>query len=344
MQPRNQLVHERFAAAEERGILCLERGESLVRARGTGRDRMEPDAARAGSVGERSQGGSLPLRHARITALGLGRETTRQNCPPGGRHRRELSVQLAGTARHFSGEKVPQHARRAENIGFRADILTSAHLLGRTEVRRATDDRRPGRRALLVLGEPEIADRDSFVIREQSPPLLRRISALWCRGVVDDQQISRLDVTMDDAGAMECTQPSGECGDRRAHPLLVDGAPRTDALGEHATVRQVHDEVRASVGGLADVVDRDDVRAADAAKQLRLANEALARHRVACVFGREDLDGNMRVERFVERAHDDPETADTENGTHSIPADRLGQAVHDGGRARTRGERTRRDS
>ena len=78
-------------------------------------------------------------------------------------------------------------------------------------------------------------------------------------------------------------------------------------------LRQVHDEVRTSVGELADVVDRDDVRAADAAQQLRLADEALARRRVVRVFGREDLDGDVRVERFVERGHDDTEPADTEH-------------------------------
>ena len=138
--------------------------------------------------------------------------------------------------------------------------------------------------------------------------------------------------------------PTRERADRRAHAFGVDVMAGPDAVGERAAAREVHDEKRSAVVELTDVVDRDDVWAAHPPQQLRFTNETLVDRRIARVLGREDLDGDVRFERLVVRGDDDSEAAGPQHRNHSVPADRLGHAVHTGARERVRGGRRRRDS
>ena len=127
---------------------------------------------------------------------------------------------------------------------------------------------------------------------------------------------------------MERAEPTGERGDRGPNAFGVHDSARFDAVREHTAGRELHDEVRASVVELADVVDRDDVGALHAAQQLRLANESLAGLGVVRVLRGQDLDGDVRVERLVEGRQDDAEPADAEDRTNPVPGDLLGDAVH----------------
>ena len=94
-------------------------------------------------------------------------------------------------------------------------------------------------------------------------------------------------------------------------------------------VGELHHEVRPPVVGLPDVVDRDHVRAPDPAQESRFGYEAVTNQRIGGKLLGENLDGDPSVEDLVVGEHDDAEPADAEQGLDLIPADPVGQAVHE---------------
>ena len=114
-----------------------------------------------------------------------------------------------------------QTTGRAEDVGRRADLVASTRLFGRPEERRAADDRGSGGGPLLVLGEAEVADDDAFSLGEQTAPLHGRDVVSRRRRVVDDQQVRRLHVAMDDPGGVQRAESAGQRDDRRRDALGV---------------------------------------------------------------------------------------------------------------------------
>jgi hypothetical protein len=117
-----------------------------------------------------------------------------------------------------------------------------------------------------------------------------------------EQQVRRLDVTMDDTfrvRAVECDRSLGEPLEslsRRDTPVV----PQT--IVDRAAVEVLHDEIRLLVV-LADVEDRDDVRRArEAGGGESFAPEARAYLLLARVALGQHLDGDLALEDGVDRS------------------------------------------
>ncbi len=87
-----------------------------------------------------------------------------------------------------------------------------------------------------------------------------------------------------------------------------------DEVAEVHAVHELHHDVE-QAAGLAEVVDRDDVRMAELRQQLGLAGETFGEARVALALGGEDLDRDEAVEGFLAGLVNDahaaaPETLD----------------------------------
>lgn len=114
----------------------------------------------------------------------------------------------------------------------------------------------------------------------------------------------------------------------KSQRILSGGAPALgpqilDALTQGAAVGDLEHQVRLLPGGLADVVDRDQVRAADAAQGAALGDEALPDLGVQAVVLSQDLDGHGGVESLVVCAVHRGEGADTEHLVQPVVAQQL---------------------
>ena len=323
-----QFVDERFSAEEERGVLGLVRRQAFVRARRAGCRGAEAHPDGSGGLVERPECGRFPLGHRGESLLWLRCKAAKEHLAPRRRNCCELCIERIARRRDIAGEEVPQHCSRRENVGRRADLRISTPLLGRPVVRRAAHDRRSHGCSILILGEPEVADDNSLPHGQKTASLRGCRTGLGCLGIADDQQIRRLHVAVHDVRGMERAKPVRERDDHGPYSIGVCDSARFDAVREHTAAGELHHEEGASVVERSDVVHRDDVGVVHASQELCLANKSLAGFGVVRVLRAQHLDGNVSVERVVERGQDDAEPADAQDRTNPISADLFGDALH----------------
>ena len=158
--------------------------------------------------------------------------------------------------------------RRAASRLFRRHVPRSAGRLafGQTNVR-----------FILVhhLGDAEVGDLDPAVFVEQ--------------------QVLRLDVAMDDAVGVRVLQ---RLADRRhdGQRLLRSETPGLHRLAQVHAVDEFHEQV-VKPAGLAEVMDRHDVRMAQLRERLGFAGESFGKCRVVAALGRQQLERHHTVER-----------------------------------------------
>ena len=185
---------------------------------------------------------------------------------------------------------VQRHAQREL---IRARIRGPApQLLGRHICRRARElrDRRVGCDVAAAERPGAARIREAEVCDTHAP-------------VVADQQVARLDVAMDQRGGVGCRQAPRR-GAKHLEDLLGaarHGGPRGDRLAAHELHREEH-----ATRGLADVVDRHDVRVRELRERTCLAEQPVAMRTTEQVLGQElqrDLAIERRVVRRVHHAH-----------------------------------------
>ena len=186
------------------------------------------------------------------------------------------------------------------------------------------EDGRLARRALLVLGQAEVADHHAFVPIEQARPERRRLGDPAAAGPGDDQEVRGLHVPVDDAGFVQRSQPLRQRPDDRLEAVRVDAGTVRQPVVQRAAAGELHDQVRATVVELTDVVHRDHERAVDAAEELGLPHEAGPGVRVHGVAGIEDLDRGVTVERVVVGLDDRREPALAQHRPDVVATDPLG--------------------
>ena len=184
----------------------------------------------------------------------------------------------AGGERWPSGDRLEQHDAGGVQVGRRGH-RTAADLLGREVLRRADE----------LAGEREISFADALgdaEVGELGGP------------VSGDEDVARLDVAVDDAGAM-----SG--AERLQHVVddadgVVDGQRplRRQAIRQRASVHQLHDEVEVAIG-VAGVEHRDGVGVGERRRCTRLADEPPAHSRVGGGPRVDELDGDRPVQTQV---------------------------------------------
>jgi hypothetical protein len=168
-------------------------------------------------------------------------------------------------------------------------------LLGR-EVRGRSDDhplfrelrRRFAGRVRGGLRDPEVQQQDAPVVADHH--------VVGLHVAVHETMDMR-----ETEGARRPDDPGDQSGGRRG--LFLEVAP------EARTLDQLHDEVRAPVVALGDVVHVNDAWMVEGRRGLRLAQEALARNGVAESFGRQDLHRDLPPEAAVSRAVHDAHSA-----------------------------------
>ena len=143
---------------------------------------------------------------------------------------------------------------------------------------------------------------------------------------VGEQDVRRLEVAMDQVGAVGVVEGTADLlGDpERIGP--GEGSALPDLRLQARTVHVAHCEVQDTVD-LVCVVDRDHVRVVERSGELRLAEEARAKVRVAGQGGRDHLECDPPLESRVRREVDGPHAAPAEDGLDLVRAE-LVAGVH----------------
>ena len=190
---------------------------------------------------------------------------------------------------------VQDHAER-EDVGALVDVgVIPGRLLRRHVLRRAEQ------RAVLGLDRQRAGDlRDAEV--EQLGDLDHAAVDLGR----DQEDVSRLEIAMDHAGAVRGGQPRADLAHDRQHLLDRQRAAR-QPVGERLTLQEVEHQVRRAVGELVEVDDLDDVGVTDARRGLGLVAEPRERLLVALIrvqrLDRDLLAGQPVVPRDEHGAH-----------------------------------------
>ena len=234
-------------------------------------------------------------------------------------HREQLRHGRLAHERSPAGEHLVEHRAGGEDVragvGRLAGRLLGGHVGGRADHsarhREAVGHRR--RRGVDV--DPGQVASEAEV-EELELPRRRH------------HQIARLDVTVDDAGAVRGAERVGHL-DREIERARDGQRAALEADVERLAVDELHGEqVDLAIGGrhAVDVEDGDDVRVVERRGGLRLAHEALAARRVADRRRRQHLERHRPLEPSVEGAVDDAHAA----GAHLV-ADRVARQARPAG-------------
>src|ERR1043166_4143630 len=109
-----------------------------------------------------------------------------------------------------------------------------------------------------------------------------------------------------------CAYARAQATSRSTRAASAGGrGPPADTLAERLALHVAHDE-EDEAARLADAMDRDDVRVRESRRHARLAQEPLARRRVAREECRQDLDGDVAIQLHVAREVDHAHAAAAE--------------------------------
>jgi hypothetical protein len=129
-----------------------------------------------------------------------------------------------------------------------------------------------------------------------------------------------LQVAMQDPVVVRELQRAADRQHDRLHVADREGRPLGDLLPQAAAVQELHDEERPAFGVEIEVEDRDDVRVAELRAGAALAQEALARARVAGRLRADDLHGDLVAEQPPPRPEHGAHAAFRERCDHLVPA------------------------
>ena len=200
------------------------------------------------------------------------------------RVRRRLRRHRVPRERTPAGEELEGDAGERVAVG-RGRGRLAARLLGRHVPGRSQHRPRGGER--VVSGGARDAE-----VRDAEVPVAR------------DEEVRGLDVAMDDSARVRRVE-RGRGLPEPPHREVGRHRPGGEPIGDRAVRHVLHDDERKAVGGLADVVDRDDVRLARERRgRARLPEEALAELVLPRVALREHLDRDGATEPLVGGAID----------------------------------------
>ncbi len=109
--------------------------------------------------------------------------------------------------------------------------------------------------------------------------------------------VGRLQIAMEDALVVRELQRAAQRPDDRLDLLDRQWAAHDDFLPQAASVEQLHDQERPSLGVEVVVEDRDDIRMVELCARAALREEALAGHLIAADLGAHDLDRHLVAEQ-----------------------------------------------
>jgi hypothetical protein len=199
--------------------------------------------------------------------------------------------------RQFAGQHFVKHHPQRVNVGTVIDRLRPLHLLRRHVVRRAHDLLRAGQR---VRPRPLPQQLRQAEVRDLHPAFQVH------------QDVFRLDVAVHDPFVVGVLQRLANLRHDRQRLLRLQ-VPGPEHLPQVCPVHELHEEV-IQPAHLAEVVDRDDARVAQARQGLGYAGEPLGERRVGPRLGGQDLQGCQPVElRLPDLVH----------GPHPALADQL---------------------
>ena len=197
-----------------------------------------------------------------------------------------------------TSEHLVEHGTQRPDVG--ADVeIAAAQLLRRHVGQRANRGGRVGRRrqAIGQTRYPEVDDLHDATGREQ--------------------RVGRLDIAVDDAGAMRLGQAIGHLGGN-LHGFVDCQGTRGDPLLQRRTVVARHDQHQAPVVALLDRVHGRDVGMVERGDRLGLAEEAGSRVGAIGGLGRHELQGDGTAEAAVARSVHDTHAAAADAVQHFV--------------------------
>ena len=190
------------------------------------------------ALAERGGGPGAPFLGRRVALVGLGGQPTEEELVPGVGDADQPGLDLVRGRREDPGDQPPDHGGGGERVGGRPDRAPQLHLLGGAVVGSAAEDGRLARRALLVLGQAEVADHHAFVPIEQARPERCGLGDPVAAGPGDDQEVPGLHVPVDDAGFVQRSQPLRERPDDRLEAVRVDPGTVRQPVVQRAAARR----------------------------------------------------------------------------------------------------------
>src|SRR5262249_21971236 len=139
-----------------------------------------------------------------------------------------------------------------------------------------------------------------------------------------EKKIARLEVPVDDAGAMRELETSRDVSrDSNGSIERKPPPPRKDDV-QALALEQLHDDVGkylcVAFVEAVDVVDFDDVRVTQASGGLGLAQKTLYGRTVCSEVGAQDLQGEIAIGRLIARGPNLPHPADAERADEAVLA------------------------
>ena len=188
--------------------------------------------------------------------------------------------------RKLSGERLVDERRARVDVGAVIDRLRLADLLGRHERERAE--------ALAHLGERLAA----HLLRQLRDAEVEDLHADRPVGAALEEDVRRLEIAVDDAGAVGVGEAQPDLLDDRVELVEADRARALQAIDERLALEQLEHDDDAVLGVLFDVEDLGHVVRVDRPRGARLAAEAGDRGRFRLRVGPQELhrDGPARAD------------------------------------------------
>jgi hypothetical protein len=144
--------------------------------------------------------------------------------------------------------------------------------------------------------------------------------------MLGQEDVRRFDVPVEDRPLMRVVHGAGDLGHQRGHGARFRLEPR-DVPGEVPTLDDLHAEVGLIVG-LADLVDRDDVRVVELGDRLGLVPEPAQFCRAGQRTGLDQLEGHQAIELVLAGPVDDAHAASSDLLEQLVLAEESGRPAH----------------